>query len=481
MEPEAEFGHSAPMTNSTETMDGRDQAAGGRTATLTWPGHVRATLALGVPLVGSQLGLMLINTTDTVMLGWYSVEALAAAVLATPLFFAVMIFGSGFSQAVMPIAAQAEGQGDTRGVRRAVRMGLWVSIAFSAIVMAPLWHSEKILLAFGQDPEIAALAGDYMRIAQWAMFPTLAAQGLRAFLSAVEMPRMIFWSTVFGALLNGLLNWVLIFGNWGAPELGIRGAAYASLGTTTLTFVVLGLYVSTNRKAAEYEIFARFWRPDWPDLREVLRLGLPISITILAEVGIFVLSSIMMGWLGVVPLAAHGIAMQLASIAFMVPLGMSQAATVRIGRAFGRGDTLGLNRAAVAAMSVCLAFASMSAVLFWTMPATLISLFLDSAEPQASAVVAYATPLLMIAAVFQLFDNGQAVGVGMLRGLKDTRVPMILAIVSYWGVGFTMAYLLGFTAGLGGPGVWMGLAAGLAVAASSMNIRFLALRPKSPR
>ncbi|MCI5074243.1 MATE family efflux transporter [Oricola sp.] len=443
-----------------------------------WGGHLRATLKLGGPLVGSQIGLTLINTTDTVMLGWYSIEALAAAVLATPMFFTVMIFGSGFSQAVMPIAAQAEGRGDTRGVRRAVRMGLWVAIAYSALVMALLWFTEDILLALGQDPGVAAPAGDYMRIAQWAMLPTLVAQGLRAFLSAVERPRVIFWSTVAGAILNAGLNWALIFGNWGAPEMGVRGAAIASLGTTVLTLAVLVAYVRFDRKASEYEVFARFWRPDWPDLREVLRLGLPISIMILAEVGMFVVSSILMGWIGVAALAAHGIAMQITSIAFMVPLGMSQAATVRVGRAHGRGDAMALNRAAGSALAICLVFASMSGVLFWVLPEFLISLFLDNAEPQAPRVIAYAVPLLMVAAAFQLLDSAQAVGAGLLRGLKDTRVPMLLAIASYWGVGFPMAYGLAFIAGLGGVGVWSGLAAGLGLAAVSLNGRFMLLRPK---
>lgn len=467
------------MTDRIHTHSGRPAAAPANVSAAMSPaGHLRATLALGVPLVGSQLGLMLINTTDTVMLGWYSVEALAAGVLATPFFFTVMIFGAGFSHAVMPIAAQAEGRGDVRGVRRAVRMGLWVALAYSALVMPLLWYTEAILLALGQEPVVAALAGDYMRIAQWAMFPALAAQGLRAFLSAVERPRVIFWSTLAGALLNGLLNWVLIFGNWGAPELGVRGAAIASLGTTALTFFILAAHVVFDRKEAEYTIFARFWRPDWPDLRDVLRLGLPISVTILAEVTLFLGASVVMGWLGVVALAAHGIALQLSSIAFMVPMGLSQAATVRVGRAFGAGDVVGLSRAAWAAMTVCLAFATVSGLLFWFLPAPLISLFLDGTEAQSPSVVAYAVPLLMIAALFQLLDNAQAVGAGLLRGLRDTRIPMIVAIFSYWCVGFPLAWVLGFAAGLGGIGVWAGLAVGLLFAAVMLNARFLVLRPK---
>lgn len=443
-----------------------------------WAAHIRATLALGVPLVGSQLGLMLINTTDTIMLGWYSVEALAAMVLAGAIFFSVMIFGSGFSQAVMPIAAMAEGRGDTRGVRRAVRMGLWVACGYSVLVMPLLWYTEAILSGLGQDPAISALAGDYMRIAQWAMFPALLAQGLRAFLTSVERPRIIFWSTVAGALLNAMLNWLLIFGHWGMPELGMRGAAMASLGTTALTFAILAAYVMRESKSAQYEIFARFWRPDWPDLREVLRIGLPISIAILAEVGLFVVASVLMGWLGVVALAAHGIAVQLASIAFMVPMGLSQAATVRVGRAFGRGDAADVTRAAVTALGVCLAFASFSALLFWSIPSQLIALFLDRSTSAAPDVIAYAVPLLMIAAIFQLVDDAQAVGAGLLRGLKDTRVPMWLAIFSYWGIGFPFAYVLGFPLGLGGVGVWSGLAAGLAVAALTLNGRFFILRPR---
>lgn len=447
-------------------------------AAMGWFGHVRATLVLGLPLVGSQLGLMLINTTDTVMLGWYSVDTLAASVLATPIFFTVMIFGAGFSQAVMPMAAQAEGEGDRRGVRRSVRMGLWVAIGYSALVMLPLWYTEPILLLLGQKPRIAELAGEYMRIAQWAMFPTLLAQALRAFLSALERPTAVFWSTMIGAGLNAALNWVFIFGNLGAPELGIAGAAIASLGTTILTFLVLAIHVTRNSHAAQYEIFARFWRPDWQAVGDVLRIGLPISVTILAEVGMFVFSSIFMGWVSVVALAAHGIAMQLTSIAFMVPLGMAQAATVRVGRAYGRRDPVGLNRAAAAVMGICLLTGSVGALVFWLAPAPLVSLFLDRRSPEAAEVVAYAVPLLLIAAMFQLFDNAQAIGAGLLRGLKDTRVPMWLAIVSYWAIGMPAAYVLGFAAGWGGTGVWTGLALGLGFAALALNARFLRLRPQ---
>jgi MATE family, multidrug efflux pump len=467
------------MSNSVELNPGanRETELPAPPATMSWTGHIRATFALGVPLVGSQIGLMLMNTTDTIMLGWYGVEELAASVLATQFYFVIMIFGSGFSQAVIPIVAQAEGAGDTRGVRRAVRMGLWVALLYSVAVMPIFWQAEAILIALGQAPHIAALAGEYMQFAMWALVPTLLSHALRSFLSAIERARIIFFSTVGAALLNVAVNWMLIFGNWGAPELGIRGAALATLVVNILMFSVMAVYAVRQRDAARYDVFIRFWRPDWPAFFDVLRLGLPVSIAILAEVGMFISSSLFMGWVGVVPLAAHGIAMQLASIAFMVPLGMSQVATVRVGRAYGRRDAIGLNRAAATVMGMCLAFAFLAALLFWIAPEPLISLFLDRSKPEAGDVVLFAIPLLGIAAAFQMFDAAQVAGAGLLRGLKDTRVPMILAIGCYWGIGLPLAYVLGFIAGFGAAGIWIGLATGLALAAATMNGRFLVLRP----
>ncbi|TCD15509.1 MATE family efflux transporter [Oricola cellulosilytica] len=444
-----------------------------------WAGHIRATLALGVPLVGSNLGLMLMNTTDTVMLGWYGVEELAASVLATQFYFIVMIFGAGFSQAVMPMAAQAEGEGDERGVRRSVRMGLWMALLYSMLAMPVFWNTERILLFLGQQPRIAALAGEYMQIAMWALFPTLLSHAFRAFLSAIERTKIIFFSTLAATLLNVLVNWLLIFGNLGAPELGIQGAAYATLVVNLLMFAAMALYSARHPDAARFSLFIRFWRADWPAFADVLRLGLPVSITILAEAGMFISSSIFMGWVGVVALAAHGIAMQLASLAFMVPMGMAQAATVRVGRAYGRRDALALNRAAAATMAVSLSISAFGGLLFWLLPIPLISLFLDNSKPEAPEVVVYAVPLLLVAAAFQLFDSAQAVGAGLLRGLKDTGVPMIMALFSYWIAGLPIAYLLGFVLDLGGVGVWAGLALGLAIAAVAMNSRFVILRPVS--
>ena len=451
----------------------RDPSGKGSQTTLSWAGHTRATLALGVPLIGAQLAQMAIGVTDTVMIGWLGAPELAAAVLGAQAFFLFLIFGMGFTLAVMPLAAQAHGRDDVRGVRRSVRMGMWVVLFYSAIVMVPLWMTESILLALGQPAETAALAGDYMRVAQWAMAPSLMIMTFRSYLSALERAQVVLWATVAGTVANAFLNYMFIFGNFGAPRLEVVGAAVASVGTATVTFVLLTLYTVTRSDLKRYQLLVRFWRPDWQAFFEVLRLGWPISATILAETSLFAASSVMIGWIGTIELAAHGIALQLASIAFMFPLGLSGAATVRVGNAYGRKDWVGLGRAGSVSIVLAVAVTLSLAAVFWTFPEALIGLYLDEDNPDAAAVLRHAVPLLIVAAAFQTVDGLQAIGAGLLRGLKDTKVPMVFAVFSYWAVGMTAAYLLAFYWNLGAVGVWWGLAVGLLLAAILMNWRFM--------
>lgn len=433
---------------------------------------MRATMVLGVPLIGAQLAQMAVGVTDTLMLGWLGATDLAAGVLGAQAFFVAWVFGSGFAQAVMPIAANAEGRGDIAGVRRSVRMGLWVLLIYGALSIAFLWNTEAILLLLGQEPHVAALAGDYMMVVMWAIFPSLLVIGLRSFLTTLEMAQVVLWATVAGAVLNVFLNYAFIFGNFGAPRLEIVGAAVASLGTHTLTLVVLFAYTLAKKRVREYEIYVRFWRPDWPAFFEVVRLGVPISATILAEVTMFIGASIMMGWLGTVALAAHGIAIQLASVAFMIPLGISFAATVRVGTAAGRGSATEVGLAGYAAVLAACAAAALTALILVVGREPLVRLFLDFSNENAAAVLAYAVPLVLVAVGFQLADSLQAVLMGALRGLKDTKVPMVMALIGYWGVGFPVAYILAFPLGLEGVGLWIGLAFGLTAATTMFGWRF---------
>lgn len=431
-----------------------------------------ATAKLGFPLIGAQLAQMAINTTDVVMLGWLGTVELAAGVLATQAFFILYIFGTGFATAVMPIVAQAEGSNDIKGVRRAVRMGIWIAVFYSLITLPFLWFIEDVLLFLGQDPQVSALAKDYMRVAMWSMAPALIAYCMRSFLSAMERAQIVLWAVVVGTITNALLNYAFIFGNFGAPALGIVGAAIASLATNILIATVLIAYTNWHRELKKFDLYVRIWRSDWEAFGDILRLGWPIGIAILSEVGMFSIASIFMGWLGTVQLAAHGIVMQIAALAFMIPLGLSNAATVRVGRTIARDEFNDMHRAAITVTAMAMLFALFTAILFLAVPDQLVDLFLDYNNPQASTVAAYAIPLLLVVAAFQFADSLQVIASGLLRGMKDTKVPMIIALISYWIVGISAAYFLGLHTELAGLGIWIGLASGLTSAALFLNLRF---------
>ena len=311
-------------------------------------GQVRALLALGLPLVGSHIAQMLISVTDTVMMGWYDVTDLAALSVSGPIFFILFIFGSGFAWAVTPMVASAIGQGDDRQTRRVTRMGLWLSIGFGALITPVFFFMEPILLAMGQDEIVARQAGRYMPLLGLGLIPALLVQALKSYLSALELTKAILYAVIGAALMNALVNYALICGNLGAPELGIVGAGVASLVSHLVSLAALLIYAL--RKRPDHALLKNFHRPDPEALARVFRIGLPIGLTLLAETGLFAASSIMMGWLGTIPLAAHGIALQIASVTFMVPLGLSQAVTVRVGGAWGRKDTEALRHAAIAGL-----------------------------------------------------------------------------------------------------------------------------------
>ncbi len=440
---------------------------------MSYPAHARALLLLGLPLIGSNVAQFMLHVTDTIMLGWYGVEPLAAVVLGATSFFILFILGSGFAIAVMPMVAAALGRGDEAQVRRDTRMGLWLSIAYGLVMMPTYWFSGPILEALGQDPGIAALAEDYLRIAGFGLVPALMIMALKSCLTALERAAVTLWATLAGVVLNAGLNWMLIFGNWGAPELGMQGAAIATLATQFLTLAILGFYAAWHPGLRRFALFTRFWRPDWAAMVQVFRLGWPIGLTGLAEGGLFSASAFMMGWVGTVELAAHGIALEFTVLTFMVHLGLANAATVRVGRAQGSGDAVGLVRGAQVAVAVSLVFGlAMVAVMLLT-PEPLLRVFLDPSDPRVPQIVAFGVLLMAVAALFQLFDAMQVMALGFLRGVHDTRFPMYLATFSYWVVGVPVMYVLAFPLGLGGVGLWLGMSVGLALAAGLLMWRFV--------
>jgi multidrug resistance protein, MATE family len=433
-------------------------------------GHVRPILALALPLIGGHLAQFAVGLTDTIMVGWYGVEELAALVLASSYHFTIFIMGSGFAWAVMPMVAAAAGTADDTQVRRVTRMGLWISILFGLAALPLYIWSRPILLALGQDPDTAAGAETYLQIIAAGLIPSLLVMTLKSYLAALGRTQVVFWVMLGAAGLNALLNWALIFGNWGAPELGIAGAAIASVILQLASLLALIAY--TRAATREYLLFQRFWRPDPQAFARVFRLGWPIGLTNLAEVGLFSASAFMMGWVGTTALAAHGIAITLASATFMFHLGLSNAATIRAGRAYGQRDERALRDGAIAIIAISLVLALLTVALFLAFPEPLVRLFLDPDDPAAPGIVVLGATLLALAALFQLADGAQVMALGLLRGVQDTRVPMVYAGLAYWAVGIPASYLLGFTFGWGAAGIWAGLVVGLVIAGALLMWRF---------
>lgn len=434
--------------------------------------HVLATLSLGLPLIGSHLARMAIHVSDTVMLGWYSVDALAALVIATSLIHILFFLGLGYGTGVMGVIATAIARGDETEVRRGARMALWLSCIHSLLCMPIFWFSGPILLALGQSQVVAALAQDFLRIAGWGLLPMLGQLALNSYLAALERTAVAMWVMLAGLPVNILLIWILTFGNLGMPELGVRGAAIASVIVQSACLVLLVLYAHWLPEARKYHLFRNFWRPDWAAMRDVFRIGWPIGLTMVAEGGLFVASNVMMGWIGTQELAAHGIALQITSITFMAHLGLSNAATVRVGQAKGRNDRVGMRDAAVTVIGLSLGFAALAISIYLLFAPQLVGLYLDPVDPQAPVIIALGAMLLMYAALFQLTDAMQVIALGFLRGVHDTRVPMWIAGFSYWGIGMPVAWGLAFPLGLGPAGLWLGLCAGLTVAAVLLMRRF---------
>lgn len=442
-----------------------------------WSSELRAMFVLAWPLVIAQLAQNALATTDVVMIGWLGPRYLAAATLATTFLMPFLIAGSGIVGAVAPLVAQARGARDIKAVRRIVRQGAWAAILLSALLAPLIWQIKPILLALGQDPVTTGMAEEFIHIGVWMLFPGILIVTLRSLLSAFDTARVILWITVVGVVFNAGCNYLLIFGNFGFPRLELRGAAIATVLSNTLMFVLMLAYVLRHRRFKRFNLLLRFWKPDWPRFREIFRIGGPIGLTLLAEVGLFTAAALLMGRLGTDEVAAHAIALQCASMAFMVPLGIGTAATVRVGMAYGRSDPRGVHRAGWTAIAIGVGFMALSCLLFLTLAPWVVGLFLNANEPANTNALALAATFLVVAGVFQLVDGAQVVAAHALRGLSDTTVPMLLAIAGYWLIGLPIAYVLGFVVQWRGVGIWIGLAAGLAFVAVVLVTRF-ALRER---
>jgi MATE family multidrug resistance protein len=450
-------------------------------------GHLMAelveTLRLATPMAAQQLGQIAMMTTDLAFIGRLGGEALAAAALAGTVYFMAFTVGMGLMSAVAPLAAQAYGAGNARQVRRALRSGLWAGLLIALPIMAFPLRGEQILLGLGQAQGPAHLAQDYLFGLALGVAPALWFIAIRSFMGAVNRPEPVLWITLAAIPANALLVWLLMYGEFGLPKLGIFGVGLASSIVNFGTFVA-GLWFATRRPPfVDYRVLTRFWRIDWSLMRQLIAIGAPISIAFLLEYGLFSAAAILMGRLSITALAAHQIALQVTAILFMPAFGVSMAATVRVGHAVGRGDPAGVRRAGLIAMLIGIAFSIVCTVAVILLRFGIARLFIGEGPANIDATIALAAELLLIGSTFFVTDGLQGIAAGALRGLNDTRVPLLFAAISYWGIGFCTAYVLAFHTTLGAPGVWIGLSVGTLVYAALLVARFrlLASRPLPAR
>ena len=439
-----------------------------------WRSELRETFRLAWPLALANLLQMLVHAVDVIFVARLGERELAASSLGIAVFGLLMWAFSGLTGIVAALIAEELGRRRhaVREVRRSVRMALWLAVASGLIGMAICWQGEALMRLTGQSEGLSERAGAFLGIIMFAMIPMIGASVLRNFVSALGRP--IFATAItFVALFASLLfNYAFVFGNLGAPALGLEGSALASVCTALVQLASYVIAILTDRRLRRYRIFGNWWRPEWRRLRELVRLGLPVMVIIIAEAGLFSGAAFLMGRIGEAELAGHTVALQIAALAFQIPFGFGQAATIRVGYHFGAQDHAAIGRAGWAGIAMGAAFMCTTALAMLFAPRLLLRIYIDPDEARNAAMAGFAVKYMAVAAAFQLFDGIQAVAAGALRGLQDTRVPMLIAIFSYWVPGYGVAMWLGFRTPLEGTGVWIGLAVGLIFAAALLTWRW---------
>ncbi len=425
---------------------------------------IRSLFALAAPLATVQVGLMFMGVVDTAMVGRYSAEALAGTGAANIWYFMVTTIGMGCIAALAPVIAQAYGARDELGVTRGVQRGFLIAGLVTIVATLAYLTIEPVLRFTGQSEAIIPLSGTYMRWTLPSIFPYFGFMVVREMLQAQGILRPLLVAIVAANLLNVLVNWILIFGHFGFPELGVSGAAIATTISRWAMFLGLALLVRGHLAPRIRPWLAESWQ--WQPLRRMLAIGLPVGFQILFEYGVFGGVGLLMGRISAEALAGHQIALNMAAVTFMVPLGIGSAAAVMVGRAIGAGRPDDARRGAVAALIIGVSFMALTALVFVAFPGPLARLY----SPDAS-VVAIAVSLLPLAGLFQVFDGTQAVALGALRGVGDTRIPVLINLFGYYLIGLPVSLWLGFRQGLGPPGLWWGLVVGLMVVAVILIVR----------
>jgi len=435
--------------------------------------HFPKTFALAYPVMLSQLGQVGVGIADTMMVGRLGAETLAAASLGNSIFFVIMMFGIGVSMSITPLVASADGEGKSKRITRIFKHGFVINVFTGMILFVLILLASPGLYHLNQPLEVVNLAIPYLAIVTFSLLPFMVFQTFKQFTEGMSQTKQAMAITILCNLLNVFLNWVMIYGNLGFPALGLNGAGYATLISRILMAAIMFYYVWNSKRYKPYKLSFGFKKLSFPLVSKMLNIGVPTGFQFVFETGAFSAAAIMMGWIGTNALAAHQIAINLASISYMMASGLSSAATVRVGNQLGRRDIQNLREIGFTSFSMAALFMLFFAVGFIVFRNYLPMLYIND-----SSVVEMAASLLIFAGIFQLSDGVQVVGLGALRGMADVRIPTIITLVAYWVIGLPLGYFLAFNYGYNEHGIWCGLLIGLTVAAAMLVFRFNFLTEK---
>ena len=429
--------------------------------------EIKKIIALSIPIVVGQLGQLLMSVVDTIMVGKIGAQPLAAAAVANAVFHLVLVVGFGLSMAVTPLTAIAYGAGRFKECGVILRQGILVNLFFGLLLCGVTYLLSESIRFLNQPVEIVGPASLYMKVLGFSLLPMMLFQSYRQFAEGVSFLRPAMIITLLANLVNILANWVFIYGNLGVPPLGLTGAGIATISSRTFMALMLMIVITRSKEMLPYAPLLKFRGPDFPVIRRLLAIGIPAGCQYFFEVSAFAASSVMIGWMGTIPLAAHQIALNLASISFMVAMGISSAATIRVSNAVGGNDIQATRRAGFTAALLCAGFMASAGLIF-----ILFRVFLPGLYISDKAVIDISAALLVIVAFFQVSDGTQAVGLGILRGITDMKVPTFLTLAAYWIMGLPSGYYMAFKLDMGIYGVWYGLLVSLTASALLMMFRF---------
>ena len=435
--------------------------------------EIKSLLKLAIPLISAQIAQAATGFVDTVMMGHLGREALAAGGLASFTFQVFLNVLAGIVMGVRPLVAASYGAGQKTRIEQVAQQGLLLTLVVTVVTMGGISRMDAVMLGLGQDPSTVALATRYLNVMLWGLFPAVGFAMFRGVVSGLSQARPIMTIVVVGTLFNIVGNYVLGFGKLGAPRLELAGLALASTLAWWGMFLALMIYLSKHPKLKTYSLFQRWYRLRWPLMRELIVMGTPIGISIFFEYGLVLVLAYLIGLLGTDALAAHQIALQTGLMVFMIPLGMSFATTALVGQWFGRQDPQGMRRAGLVSIATIIGVTTLMAIALLLFRQPIIGLYIDLSDPENAELIRLVEPLIIVVAVGHILDGVQKTTLGVLYGLQDTRVPVLLNILAYLGVGLISGYAMGFGAGLGAKGLWIGYYLGAATAAAVYSWRFM--------